>query len=80
LITFGTTAGEKLSRTISSDKDMADLRAALRNLKADHHFTDIGVAMETLAAVQERRNTQDSSRQVILFITDGKNAPPRESS
>jgi len=79
LISFGTLAKERISRTIGSSRDIDELRAALRGIKADNDFTDIGNAMETLVAVLENRNTKDFSRQVILFITDGKNAPPKES-
>ncbi|MDR3200610.1 MAG: VWA domain-containing protein, partial [Spirochaetales bacterium] len=79
LITFGDTASEKLSRTLASEADKAELRAALETLKADDNYTDIGTAMETLAALLERRQAP-GVRQIILFITDGKNTPPRRSS
>jgi hypothetical protein len=78
LITFGNTAKESFSRVISSDADKGELRRLLQNLKADNHFTDIGTALETLSAVLEKRG-DPQTRQVILFITDGKNTPPRES-
>jgi hypothetical protein len=78
LITFGNSASEKFSRTLSSGADKTELRALMAGLKATDDFTDIGTAMETLASVLEGRKTE-GVRQVILFITDGKNTPPRHS-
>jgi hypothetical protein len=78
LITFGNIARERIARTISSGIDKAELRASLQSLEADNHFTDIGNALETLSAILEERKTP-GVRQVILFITDGRNTPPRES-
>lgn len=78
LITFGNTAKESFSRTVSSEADRNELRRFLRDLKADNHFTDIGVAMETLSSILERRG-DSRAQEVILFITDGMHTPPRES-
>jgi Mg-chelatase subunit ChlD len=78
LITFGDSAAERFSRTIDSGAAKAALRDDLRGLKADNDYTDIGTAMEKLAEVLERRRAP-GVRQVILFITDGKNTPPPQS-
>jgi Mg-chelatase subunit ChlD len=78
LITFGNSAKVGISQTVSSGADRDGLRGFLQNLKADNHFTDIGRAMEELSAILENRK-DPLLRQVILFITDGKNTPPRES-
>ncbi|MDR1389024.1 MAG: VWA domain-containing protein [Treponema sp.] len=75
LITFGDSAQETLSKSITSEADRTALRDELYALKPDNDFTDIGTAMEKLVEVLEK--TEESSvRRVILFITDGLNAPP----
>jgi Mg-chelatase subunit ChlD len=78
LIGFGDSAAERFSRTISSEGDKAALLAELRNLQADNDYTDLGTAMEKLAEVLEKRE-EAGVRRLILFITDGKNAPPKTS-
>ncbi|MDR1177604.1 MAG: VWA domain-containing protein [Spirochaetaceae bacterium] len=78
LITFGDTAQERLSRTLSGEDDRSALRGEFRKLEAGENYTDIGTALETLADILERRNVPDV-RRVILFITDGKHAPPPSS-
>jgi hypothetical protein len=78
LITFGDYAAERFSRSAGSDLDKASIRTDLANIEADHNYTDIGMAMEKLAEVLERRE-QSGVRRVVLFITDGLNAPPPES-
>jgi Mg-chelatase subunit ChlD len=78
LITFGNAAAARFSRTIDSDAAKAALRRDLRSLEADDDYTDIGIAMEKLAELLERRR-ESGVRQLILFITDGKNTPPPQS-
>ncbi|MDR1625800.1 MAG: VWA domain-containing protein [Spirochaetia bacterium] len=78
LITFGAAAKVVFSQPLSSDADKGRLRRFLRDMKADSHFTDIGRAMEELSPILENRK-DPKVRQTILFITDGKNTPPRES-
>ncbi|MDR1211067.1 MAG: VWA domain-containing protein [Spirochaetaceae bacterium] len=78
LITFGDTAEERFSRTLSGEDDRSALRGEIRKLEAGENYTDIGTALETLADVLERRNVSDV-RRVILFITDGKHTPPPSS-
>ncbi|MDR2314023.1 MAG: VWA domain-containing protein [Spirochaetaceae bacterium] len=78
LVTFGDNAEEAFSRSINSDADKAALISDIRNIEPDNMHTDIGMAMEKLADILDR-NEEEGVRRVILFITDGKNAPPRES-
>ncbi|MDR1375050.1 MAG: VWA domain-containing protein [Treponema sp.] len=78
LITFGDSAVERFSRIIDSGAAKDALRADLRKLEADDDYTDIGTAMEKLAELLERRR-EPGVRQLILFITDGKNTPPPRS-
>lgn len=78
LITFGNSAEEILSRSVSSEEVKRELLARVRALGADDNYTDIGTAMEKLSEVLSSRGSTDA-RQVILFITDGKNTPPRSS-
>ncbi|MDR2768438.1 MAG: VWA domain-containing protein [Treponema sp.] len=75
LITFGDSAQTRFSRTIASDADKASLRAEVYRLEPDNNFTDIGMAMETLAEVLEKRE-ESGVRRIILFVTDGLNMPP----
>jgi len=75
LITFGEGAEEQFTRTVTSDSDRATLKAELGSLRPDDDYTDIGTAMEKLAEIIERPEKADT-RRVILFITDGLNAPP----
>jgi Mg-chelatase subunit ChlD len=78
LITFGDYAAERFSRSVNSDADRESIRADLAAIEPDHDYTDIGMAMEKLAEVLERRE-QSGVRRVVLFITDGLNAPPTGS-
>jgi Mg-chelatase subunit ChlD len=75
LITFGNDAAERFSRFVGSDSDRESISADLAKIEADQDHTDIGMAMEKLAEVLERRE-QSGVRRVVLFITDGLNAPP----
>ena len=75
LVTFGEGAVERFTRTISSNADRTSLKTELRNLRPDDDYTDIGTAMEKLAEILERPE-KAGIRRVILFITDGLNAPP----
>jgi hypothetical protein len=78
LITFGDYAAEQFSRTVNSNADRDSIRADLAEIKPNHDNTDIGMAMEKLAEVLERRE-QSGVRRIILFITDGLNVPPPSS-
>jgi len=78
LVTFGEGANEQFTRTVASDSDRASLKADLGRLRPDDDYTDIGTAMEKLAEIIERPEKADT-RRVILFITDGLNAPPPSS-
>jgi hypothetical protein len=78
LITFGDYAAEQFSRAVNSDADREAIRADIAGIEPNHNHTDIGMAMEKLVEVLERRE-QSGVRKVILFITDGLNAPPPES-
>ena len=78
LVLFGTNAREQFTRTINSDADRAALKAELARLEPTDDFTDIGVAMEKTAEIIERPE-KAGTRRVILFITDGLNAPPYDS-
>ncbi len=75
LITFGNTAQEAFSRIVESEAAEAEILDRIRRLRADDDYTDIGTAMEKLASVLESRSDA-KARQVVLFITDGKNTPP----
>ncbi|MDR2210401.1 MAG: VWA domain-containing protein [Spirochaetaceae bacterium] len=75
LVTFGDSAGEIFSRRIASDADKTALVSDIRRVKPDNGFTDIGIAMEKLAEILDR-NEEAGTRRIILFITDGMNAPP----
>jgi len=78
LVTFGEKVEERFTRTITSMAGKESLKTELHSLKPDEGYTDIGMAMEKLAAIlEERKNTE--TRQVVLFITDGLNAPPPNS-
>ncbi|MCL2070567.1 MAG: VWA domain-containing protein [Treponema sp.] len=74
LLTFGERVAERFSRTIRSEADRVSLKAELRGLRANEDFTDIGAAMERTAEILERPE-RAGTRRVILFITDGFNAP-----
>ena len=78
LVLCGTNAREQFTRTINSDADRAALKADLARLEPTDNFTDIGVAMEKTAEIIERPE-KAGTRRVILFITDGLNAPPPDS-
>ncbi|MDR2185129.1 MAG: VWA domain-containing protein [Treponema sp.] len=78
LITFGDSAEERFSRPLGSEADRAALLEDLRKLEAGDGYTDIGMALEKLAELLERRR-EPGVRQLILFITDGKNTPPPHS-
>jgi len=78
LITFGDNAREEFSRVVESESSKKDMLERIGRIAADDDYTDIGGAMEKLAAVLE--NAGDSgARRMILFITDGKNTPPKGS-
>jgi hypothetical protein len=74
-ITFGDYAAERFSRSVNSDSDRESIRTDIAKIEPDHNYTDIGMAMEKLAELLEQRE-QSGVRRVILFITDGLNAPP----
>jgi len=78
LITFGEKVEERFTRTITSNSGKESLKTELRQLKPDENYTDIGMAMERLAEILEKQNVIET-RQVVLFITDGLNAPPPDS-
>jgi len=77
LILFGNTAKEFFSQRISRPQDKAAILAKVRGLKADDDYTDIGTAMEKLYEVLSKRSS--TSKQTILFITDGRHTPPKAS-
>lgn len=78
LIGFGERATLLFDREIAAARDLDAVEAQLRGLVADQDYTDMGTALETLdAALESRKN--DPRRQVALFVTDGKNAPPPAS-
>lgn len=77
LILFGNTAKESFSQRVTNDQDKTSILTKIRALKADDDFTDIGTAMEKLYEMLSKRNS--TSKQTILFITDGKHTPPRTS-
>jgi len=74
LVTFGEEVIERFTRTIHSGSDKESLKQELRRLNPDENYTEIGMAMEKLAEVLERRE-KSGIRQVVLFITDGLNIP-----
>ena len=74
LIIFGEGAREQLARTINTNNDKTSLKADLRRLRPDDDYTDIGMALEKLAEILDKKETD--TRRVIIFITDGLNAPP----
>jgi hypothetical protein len=74
LVTFGDSAEERFSRPVNSEEDKATIISELRGLEPDNNFTDIGMAMEKLAEILDRRE-ETGVRRVILFITDGINIP-----
>jgi hypothetical protein len=78
LVTFGDSANEQFTRAINSDSDKSVLMADLRKIQPDNNYTDIGMAMEKLAEILEKRE-ETGVRRVILFITDGLNTPPASS-
>jgi hypothetical protein len=75
LIAFGDRAAERISRAVSTDADKAALKAEIAKIQADNDYTDIGMAMERLSETLDKRE-EAGTRKVILFITDGLNAPP----
>ncbi len=78
LIEFGNTAKESFSVQILSQADVQSAFSRINALQADNDYTDIGLAMEKLYEVMSARD-QVHRRQTILFITDGKHAPPKGS-
>jgi len=75
LVTFGEKVEERFTRTITSNSGKESLKSELRSIKPDENYTDIGMAMEKLAEILEKQEII-KTRQVVLFITDGLNAPP----
>lgn len=75
LVTFGEDVKERFTRTIHSASDKETLKADLGKLGPYEGFTDIGMAMEKLAEILEKPE-QSETRRIVLFITDGLNAPP----
>ena len=75
LVLFGTTAREQFTRSINSDADRAALKADLQRLDTSDNYTDIGIALEKAAEIIEKPEKAET-RRVIIFITDGLNAPP----
>jgi hypothetical protein len=78
LVTFGEKVEERFTRTITSNSGKESLKSELRRIKPDENYTDIGMAMEKLAEILGKQEIIET-RQVVLFITDGLNAPPPES-
>jgi hypothetical protein len=78
LVTFGEKVEERFTRTITSTSGKVSLKEDLRRIKPDENYTDIGAALEKLAEILEEQKNIDT-RQVVLFITDGLNAPPPDS-
>ena len=77
LILFGNTAKESFSQRLAGDQDKKTILDKIRALKADDDYTDIGTAMEKLYEMLSKRSS--TSKQTILFITDGKHTPPKTS-
>ena len=78
LIEFGDTAKEAFTIPIRSAEDTRTAIDRINALDADNNYTDIGVAMEKFYEVMESKD-HGGKNQTILFITDGKHAPPRTS-
>jgi Mg-chelatase subunit ChlD len=75
LITFGDKAAEVQSLIVQGEQELNRASAGLKALRANSDFTDIGMAMEKLHDVLSGRKSA-SNRQLIMFITDGRHAPP----
>jgi len=74
LVTFGEEVKERFTRTIHSGSDKDSLKRELHRIQPDENYTEIGLAMEKLAEILEKYEGS-STRQVVLFITDGLNIP-----
>ncbi|MFA6504444.1 MAG: vWA domain-containing protein, partial [Treponemataceae bacterium] len=78
LIAFGSEARTLLSRNIETDADKDAIAKEIEAVRTDDAYTDIGIALEKLD--EALGSAKDGARRPIaVFITDGKNAPPKSS-
>ncbi|MFQ3620469.1 MAG: vWA domain-containing protein [Spirochaetales bacterium] len=79
LILFGDEPRIELSEHIKSESDINTILTRLKRLKANDNYTDLGKALEYLFSYLTTAKEGAKEEVQILFITDGKNAPPRTS-
>ncbi len=77
LILFGNNPRQAFSEKITDDSSRKQILERVRKLKADDNYTDIGMALEYLFDLLSGMKGQGEVK--VIFITDGKNTPPRTS-
>jgi len=77
LILFGNNPRQAFSEKITDDSSRKQILERVRKLKADDDYTDIGMALEYLFDLLSSMKGQGDVK--VIFITDGKNTPPRTS-
>jgi Mg-chelatase subunit ChlD len=77
LILFGNNPRVAFTERIIDENSRKELLERIRKLKADDDYTDIGMALEYLFDQLSRMKGEGDVK--VIFITDGKNTPPRDS-
>lgn len=77
LILFGNNPRVAFTERITDENSRRELLERIRNIKADDDYTDIGMALEYLFDQLSRMKGEGDVK--VIFITDGKNTPPRKS-
>ena len=67
-----------ISAFLKTNKEKDNLSATISRIEADGRFTDIGNALDVLAAELEKQSDPDRKK-YLLLITDGKQEAPPES-
>ncbi len=76
LVLFGNNPRQAFTERIVDEDHKKQILERIRNLRADDDYTDIGMALEYLFDLLAGMKGGDVK---ILFITDGKNTPPKTS-
>ncbi len=74
-IKFGTTALVKYAGKVDGDRDRDDIKKYIARSQPDQGYTDIGLALETMFTRFDQVSGLNQ-KNILLFITDGLNAPP----
>lgn len=77
LILFGNYPRVAFTERITDENSRRDLLERMGKLKAEDDYTDIGMTLEYLFDQLSRLKGEGDVK--VIFITDGKNTPPRKS-